>query len=118
MADDAVGHHAFDRHIAGIRIVGPGRIVGQVALEDHVGAARAERYEQILELGAVADQEGAAAALGRTGLEDGGPTHLGLDGCELALGLAGADKVAWGHVEAGRGQGAALSSLVGERGGG
>ncbi len=122
LAYDAVGHHALDRHVAGVGVAGPVRIVGQVTLEEHVGAARAEGVEQLLELGTVAGQEGVAAALGRAGLEDGGPSHLGLDAPELGLGLVGADigreEVAGGHVEAGVGQGPALAGLVGEGGGG
>ena len=118
MADRAVRHHALDRHVAGVGAAGPGRIVGQVTLEDHLGAARAEGVKQLLELGAVADQERVAAALGGAGLEDGGPPHLGLDGRELALGLVGTDEVAGGHVEAGVGQSPALAGLVGEGGGG
>ena len=118
VADDAVSDQAFDRHVAGVRVAVTGRIVGQVTLEDHVGAARAEGDEQILELGAVAGQEGVAAALGRAGFEDGGPPDLGLDGRELAWGLVGADEVAGRHVEAGVGQGPALAGLVGEGGGG
>ncbi len=117
VADGAVGDHALDRHVAGVRVAVPGRIVRQVTLEDHVGAARAEGDEQVLELGTVAGQEGVAAALGRAGLEDGGPPHLGLDCQELASGLVGADEVAGGHVEAGRGEGPALAGLVGEGGG-
>ena len=77
VADDAVSDQAFDRHVAGVRVAVTGRIVGQVTLEDHVGAVRAERDQQIVELSAVAGQEGVAAALGRAGFEDGGPPDLG-----------------------------------------
>ena len=115
VADGAVGDHALDRHVAGVRVAVPGRIVRQITLDDHVGAARAEGDEQVLEFGTVAGQEGVAAALGRAGLEDGGPPHLGLDCQELARGLVGADEVAGGHVQAGRGEGPTLAGLVGER---
>src|SRR5947209_6868362 len=69
VADSSVGHHAFDRHITGVWAAGAGRIVGEVAFEDHVGAAWAESLEQLLEFGGVVNKEGAAAALGRSGLE-------------------------------------------------
>ena len=51
VADDAVGHHALDRDVAGVGVAGPGRVVGQVTLEDHVGAGGAQGDEQLLELG-------------------------------------------------------------------
>ena len=118
VADQAVGHHALDRHVAAVGVAVPGRIVGKITLEHHLGATRAEDVEQLLEFGAVADQEGVAAALGRARFEDGGPTHLGGDRRQPRLGVIGTDEAAAGHVEAGIGQGLALAGLVGEGGGG
>ena len=117
MADHAAGHDALHRDVGGVGVVRPGRVVGEVPLENHLRTAGPQRIEEMIQLAPVGGEEGVATPLRRPRLENGRPTHLGLDGCELRLGLLGADHLAGGHGQPGIGQDPALSCLVGECGG-
>ena len=113
VADHPGCHHALHRDVGGVGPLGPSRVVGEVPLEDHVGAARAQGLEQPGQLGPVGGQERVAAPLGRPGLEDRRPAHLGLDRRQVTLGLLrprSPGRRAWaGRRRPGPGAGAHLS---------
>ena len=117
MANDPIRNNTFDGHVVGEGLAFSCRIVGEIRLENHVGARGSQRSKEPDEVPLVLHEKGVAAALGRTWLQNRGPADLRLSGDQARLGLIRRNREGSWHRKASILQSLPLDSLVGQRNG-